>query len=69
MSCEGLVQEDFQDRQYYTTGELTQAIFDDQCEFIDPTTNVKGPRTYSKAVKALFDASSSRADIIYSQVS
>ena len=62
------VQEDFQDRQYYTTGQLTQAIFDDQCAFIDPTTTVKGPRFYSKAVASLFDASSSRADLISAQV-
>ena len=62
------MQEDFQDRQYYTTGQLTQAIFDDQCAFIDPTTTVKGPKFYSKAVAALFDASTSRADLISAQV-
>ncbi len=62
------MQEDFQERQYYTTGQLTQAIFDDQCAFIDPTTTVKGPKFYSKAVAALFDASTSRADLISTQV-
>lgn len=63
-----MMQEDFQERQYYTTGQLTQAVFDDQCAFIDPTTTVKGPKFYSKAVASLFDASTSQADLISAQV-
>ena len=58
------VQHDFQDSQYYITGRLTQDIFAPDCAFKDPTTNVKGPQAYSKAVAALFDPERSRADLI-----
>lgn len=58
------VQHDFQDSQYYITGRLTQDIFASDCVFKDPTTNVKGPQAYSKAVAALFDPKRSRADLI-----
>ena len=61
-------QRDFSDGQYYITGKLDQTIFSDDCEFIDPTTNVKGPETYSKAVAALFDHDTSRADLISMEV-
>ena len=57
-------QNDFSQGQYYITGRLTQGIFADDCEFIDPTTNVKSPAIYSKAVATLFDQGSSRADLI-----
>lgn len=63
-----LMQRDFSEGQYYITGRLDQSIFADDCEFIDPTTNVKGPMTYSKAVAALFDQSTSRADLISIEV-
>ena len=62
------LQRDFSDGQYYITGKLDQSIFADDCEFIDPTTNVKGPGTYSKAVAALFDHETSRADLISIEV-
>ncbi|KAK9864883.1 hypothetical protein WJX84_003686 [Apatococcus fuscideae] len=58
------VQRDFQEGQYYITGRLTQDIFAPDCTFKDPTTNVKGPQAYSKAVAALFDPERSRADLI-----
>ena len=59
-----LTQNDFSQGQYYITGRLTQGIFADDCEFTDPTTNVKSPAVYSKAVATLFDKDSSRADLI-----
>ena len=58
------VQHDFQDSQYYITGRLTPDIFAPDCVFKDPTTNVKGPQAYSKAVATLFDPKRSRADLI-----
>ncbi len=64
-----LVQHDFQESQYYITGRLTKDIFASDCVFKDPTTNVKGPEKYSKAVAALFDPNSSRADLISIKVS
>ncbi|BDA40993.1 hypothetical protein COCOBI_01-6480 [Coccomyxa sp. Obi] len=63
-----VIKRDFSDGQYYITGKLDQSIFADDCEFIDPTTNVKGPGTYSKAVAALFDHETSRADLISIEV-
>ncbi|KAK9916782.1 hypothetical protein WJX75_006973 [Coccomyxa subellipsoidea] len=63
-----IIKRDFSDGQYYITGKLDQTIFSDDCEFIDPTTNVKGPETYSRAVAALFDHDTSRADLISMEV-
>ena len=57
-------QNDFSQGQYYITGRLTAGIFADDCAFIDPTTDVKSPAVYSKAVATLFDKDSSRADLI-----
>ena len=58
------MQKDFSQGQYYITGQLTQSIFAEDCEFIDPTTNVRNPAVYSRAVATLFDQTSSRADLI-----
>ena len=63
-----MAQRDFSDGQYYITGKLDPTIFAYDCEFIDPTTNVKGPGTYSRAVAALFDHDTSRADLISIEV-
>jgi len=63
------LQRDFQDGQYYITGKLTTSVFDDDCAFIDPTTNVSGPEKYCKAVAILFDPATSRADLISIQAS
>jgi Uncharacterized conserved protein (DUF2358) len=52
----------------YVTGRLTRSLYDENCVFIDPTTNVKGVERYTQAVAALFDPSSSRADLISSEV-
>ncbi|KAK9821722.1 hypothetical protein WJX81_003957 [Elliptochloris bilobata] len=59
---------DFQDRQYYITGQITFSVFSDDCVFKDPTTKVKGPDTYSNAVASLFDPDVSRADLISAEV-
>jgi hypothetical protein len=34
--------QDFSERQYYVTGNLTKSLYDINCIFKDPTTNVKG---------------------------
>ncbi len=52
----------------YITGKLTPSIYSRDCVFVDPTTNVKGVETYSKAVASLFDKANSRADLISIEV-
>ena len=50
------------------TGQITPSVFADDCVFVDPTTNVKGPEKYSRAVASLFDPDASRADLISAEV-
>lgn len=52
----------------YITGKLSPGIYAKDCKFIDPTTNVQGVETYSKAVASLFDKDDSRADLISIEV-
>ena len=52
----------------YITGKLTPGIYTKDCTFVDPTTNVQGVETYSKAVASLFDKDDSRADLISIEV-
>eukprot|EP00798_Chlamydomonas_sp_ICE-L_P026411 gene26411-17510_t len=59
-----VIKHDFVENQYYTTGNLTASAYEPNCNFIDPTTNVKGVAPYTKAVASLFDATKSRADLI-----
>eukprot|EP00884_Botryococcus_braunii_P017435 jgi/Botrbrau1/4375/Bobra.105_2s0021.1 len=63
-----IIVKDFQDKQYYITGNLSPEIFEDDCVFTDPTTRVTGTETYANAVKVLFDPETSRADLISVQV-
>eukprot|EP00232_Nephroselmis_pyriformis_P023571 CAMPEP_0182873222 /NCGR_PEP_ID=MMETSP0034_2-20130328/12196_1 /TAXON_ID=156128 /ORGANISM="Nephroselmis pyriformis, Strain CCMP717" /LENGTH=227 /DNA_ID=CAMNT_0025005857 /DNA_START=14 /DNA_END=693 /DNA_ORIENTATION=+ len=58
------IRRDFEEGQYYVTGKLTPEIFEPDCAFIDPTTNVKSVAKYTAAVASLFDAAESRADLI-----
>ena len=39
---ERLLRQDFERNQYFVTGVLTDAIYDEQCEFVDPTVWFKG---------------------------
>lgn len=54
----------FENRQYYVTGAIPPGLFADDCVFVDPTTRVQGTAKYSAVVASLFDASTSRADLI-----
>jgi len=62
------IEKDFVEKQYYVTGNLTRELFEDDCTFIDPTTNVKGVEPYTRAVAMLFDSDVSRADLISIEV-
>ena len=62
------MQTTFSEGQYYITGQIDASIFADDCAFIDPTTNVKGPSFYSNAVRTLFDQATSRADLLSIEV-
>ncbi|KAG1656176.1 hypothetical protein FOA52_008715 [Chlamydomonas sp. UWO 241] len=41
--------------QYFVTGRLNTAIFDDDCRFVDPTNDVTGLGRYLTALGLLFD--------------
>ncbi len=59
-----VVQKDFVQNQYYITGKLSPEVYATDCSFKDPTTNVKGVRSYTTAVAKLFDPARSQADLI-----
>ncbi|KAH7282997.1 hypothetical protein KP509_35G055700 [Ceratopteris richardii] len=54
-----IIENDIRNGQYYITGDLTQSIYEDDCRFIDPTTDIRGVQKYVAAVKLLFDPNSS----------
>ena len=58
------LREDVATRQYFVTGELTEAIFASDCRFVDPTTDVRGLERYLRAVRALFDERRSSVRLI-----
>ena len=59
-----VIQQDFVQNQYYITGKLTPDVYSPDCQFKDPTTNVKGVGPYTTAVAKLFDPAKSKADLI-----
>ena len=64
-----VVQRDFVQNQYYVTGRLSPEVYTPDCQFKDPTTNVKGVRPYTTAVSKLFDPTKSKAELVSLKVS
>ena len=64
-----VVQKDFVQNQYYVTGKLSPAVYTPDCQFKDPTTNVKGVQPYTTAVSKLFDPAKSKAELVSLKVS
>ena len=64
-----IVQKVFLQNQYYVTGNLTPQVYRPDCQFKDPTTNVKGVQPYTTAVSKLFDATKSKAEMVSLKVS
>lgn len=64
-----VVQKDFVQNQYYVTGKLSPEVYTPDCQFKDPTTNVKGVRPYTTAVSKLFDPAKSKAELVSLKVS
>ncbi|KAL3140305.1 hypothetical protein ABBQ38_004570 [Trebouxia sp. C0009 RCD-2024] len=64
-----VVQKDFVQNQYYVTGNLTPQVYTPDCQFKDPTTNVKGMQLYTAAVSKLFDATKSKAEMVSVNIS
>ena len=64
-----VVQKDFVQNQYYVTGRLSPEVYTSDCQFKDPTTNVKGVRPYTTAVSKLFDPAKSKAELVSLKVS
>lgn len=59
-----VVEKDFVQNQYYVTGKLSREVYTQDCQFKDPTTNVKGVQPYTAAVAKLFDPAKSKAELI-----
>lgn len=64
-----VVQKDFVQNQYYVTGKLSPEVYTPDCQFKDPTTNVKGVQPYTTAVSKLFDPAKSKAELVSLKVS
>ena len=61
-----IVRADFDERQYYVSGELTPSIYSDRCFFDspDPDMPVRTLPRYSDALHGLFDPSTSRIELL-----
>jgi len=55
---------DLGEREYFVTGRLTTEIFDNQCEFVDPTNDTTGPENYLRALRVLFDPARSSVRLL-----
>lgn len=64
-----VVQKDFVQNQYYVTGRLSPEVYTPDCQFKDPTTNVKGVQPYMTAVSKLFDPAKSKAELVSLKIS
>ncbi|CAG9465351.1 unnamed protein product [Pedinophyceae sp. YPF-701] len=62
------IRKDFVDGQYYVNGNLTRAIYREDCVFKDPSVKTVGPGPYSAAVPVIFLPEESRADLISIEV-
>ncbi|MCO5594803.1 hypothetical protein L7F22_048837 [Adiantum nelumboides] len=58
-----VIENDIKNGQYYVTGDLTKAIYEDDCRFVDPTTDLRGVDKYVAAIKLLFDPNLSRHEL------
>ena len=60
-----IVRADFDERQYYVSGELTPSVYSDRCFFDspDPDMPVRTLPRYSDALHGLFDPSTSRIEL------
>ena len=61
-----VVRHDFESGQYYVTGRLSQAVYDDACFFDgpDPDFPVRSLQRYSDALQGLFDEESSAIELV-----
>ena len=61
-----ILQNDFEQRQYYVTGRLSQQLYRDDCLFDgpDPDVPVRGLLKYVSAAAGLFDKRTSKVDLI-----
>ena len=48
---------------YFVTGRLTPEIFEDDCQFVDPTNTTKSLSKYVNTLKILFDPETSSVDL------
>ncbi|KAH9288334.1 hypothetical protein KI387_032451, partial [Taxus chinensis] len=59
-----IIENDINKGQYYVTGNMTKEIYENNCRFRDPTTDLTGLDKYISAVKFLFDPNSSKQELL-----
>lgn len=59
-----ILKDDIAIREYFITGNLTEAIFAEECRFSDPTNTVTGLNRYLNALDILFDPNESSVRLI-----
>ena len=59
-----ILKDDIAIKEYFITGNLTEAIFAEECCFSDPTNTVTGLNRYLNALDILFDPSESSVKLI-----
>eukprot|EP01018_Ginkgo_biloba_P005028 Gb_30608 [translate_table: standard] len=59
-----IIENDIRKGQYYVTSNLTKEIYEDNCRFRDPTTDLTGLDKYIAAIKFLFNPDSSEQELL-----
>eukprot|EP00466_Bigelowiella_natans_P014114 jgi/Bigna1/145623/aug1.101_g20331 len=59
-----ILQEDFETRNSFASGDLSEDIYDDNCVFTDPIQVTNGLKTYIKGVQALFNPKLSKCRLL-----
>jgi len=59
-----IIENDISKGQYYVTGDMTKEIYENNCRFRDPTTDLTGLEKYISAVKFLFNPNTSKQELL-----
>lgn len=63
-----IIENDINKGQYYVTGDMTKEIYENNCRFKDPTTDLTGLEKYISAVKFLFNPKTSKQELLSIEV-
>lgn len=68
LQTQDILAADLREHEYFVTGQLTRAIFRDDCRFVDPTNDIVGLNRYINALDLLFDPAKSKVELLDIQV-